>query len=67
MGPNLEDFMRPGDPAPALSVEALYRQRQAQFHGDRPSRRCVPHGIPDGMLIGAPLKIPQNPGLTLIL
>ena len=34
---------------------------------DRPSRRCSPHGIPDGMLVGAPLRILQNPGLTLIL
>jgi hypothetical protein len=37
MGPNLADFMRPGD------------------------------SIPDQMLIGVPLKIVQNPGLTLIL
>ena len=29
---------------------------------DRPSKRCSPHGIPDGMLIGAPLKILQNRG-----
>jgi len=32
-----------------------------------PSGRCVPHGIPDEMLIGVPLKIVQNPRLTLIL
>jgi hypothetical protein len=32
-----------------------------------PSGRCLPHGIPDDMLIGVPLKIVQNPGLMLIL
>jgi hypothetical protein len=69
MGPNLEDFMRPGEKIPPLlpDAEALYKQRQANFMADRPSGRCLPHGIPDQMLIGVPLKIVQNPGLTLIL
>ena len=69
MGPNLEDFMRPGENIPALlpAAEALYQQRMANFMADRPSGRCLPHGIPDQMLIGVPLKIVQNPGLTLIL
>jgi hypothetical protein len=66
-GPNREDFMRPGEKTPPQlpAVEALYRQRQV--HGDRRSRLCLPRGIPDRMLIGAPLEILQNPGLTLIL
>ena len=34
---------------------------------DRPSSRCLPHSIPDQMLIGVPLKIVQNPGVTFIL
>jgi len=35
MGPNLEEFMRPGKKTPPQlpAVEALYRQRQAQFYG----------------------------------
>lgn len=69
MGPNLEDFMRPGEKIPPLlpAAEALHQARQANFMADRPSSMCLPHGIPDQMLIGVPLKIVQNPGLTLIL
>ena len=69
MGPNLEDFMRPGEKIPPMlpAAAALHRQRQANFMADRPSGRCLPHGIPDQMLIGVPMKIVQNPGLTLIL
>ena len=69
MGPNLEDFMRPGEKIPPLlpAAEALHQQRMANFMKDRPSARCLPHGIPDQMLIGVPLKIVQNPGVTYIL
>src|SRR3984893_11485977 len=69
MGPNLADFMRPGETIPPMlpAAEALHKERQANFMADRPSSRCLPHGIPDQMLIGVPLKIVQNPGLTLIL
>ena len=69
MGPNLEDFMRPGEKIPPMipAAEALYKQRQANFMADRPSASCLPHGIPDQMLIRVPMKIVQNPGLTLIL
>lgn len=69
MGPNLEDFMRHGEKIPPMrpAAAALYKQRQANFMADRPSSRCLPHGIPDQMLIRVPMKIVQNPGLTLIL
>ena len=69
MGPNLEDFMRPGETIPPMlpAAEALHKQRMARDLVDRPSAHCLPHGIPDWMLIGIPLKIVQNPGLTLIL
>ena len=69
MGPNLEDFMRPGEKIPPMlpAAEALYHQRLANFMADRPSARCLPHGIPDQMLIRVPMKIVQNRGLTLIL
>ena len=69
MGPNLEDFMRPGEKIPPLlpAAEALHRQRMANFMADRPSAHCLPHGIPDQMLIGTPLKIVQDPGLTIFL
>ena len=69
VGPNLEDYMRPGEKIPPMlpAAEALYRQRLANNMADRPSSRCLPHGIPDQMLIGVPMKIVQHPGLTLIL
>src|SRR6202158_5405653 len=69
MGPNLADFMRPGETIPPMlpAAEAHHKQRQANFMADRPSARCLPHGIPDQMLIGVPLKIVQNPGVTFIL
>jgi hypothetical protein len=69
MGPNLEDFMREGEKIPPMlpAAEALHKQRMANFMADRPSSQCLPHGIPDQMLIGVPLKIVQDPGLTLIL
>ena len=69
MGPNLADFMRPGETIPPLlpPYEALHQSRMANFMAERPSSRCLPHSIPDQMLIGVPLKIVQNPGLTLIL
>src|ERR1700751_3754235 len=39
MGPNLEDFMRPGEKIPPLlpAAEALYQQRLANNMADRPS------------------------------
>ena len=69
VGPNLEDFMRPGEKIPPLlpAAEALHRQRMANFMADRPSAHCLPHGIPDQWLIRNPVKIVQDPGLTIIL
>jgi hypothetical protein len=69
MGPNLADFMGPGETIPPLlpPYDKLHQERMANFMADRPSSRCLPHSIPDQMLIGVPMKIVQNPGLTLIL
>ena len=69
VGPNVEDYMRPGEKIPPLlpAAEALYRQRKANLMADRPSAHCLPHGIPDEMLLVNPIKIVQNPGVTFIL
>jgi hypothetical protein len=32
---------------------ALYKERQENFSKDRPSGRCLPHGVPDAMLVPA--------------
>src|SRR5216684_8715540 len=47
MGPNLEDFMRPGEKISPLlpAAEAIHQARMANFMKDRPSARCLPHGI----------------------
>ena len=52
---------------PALGCGPVQRP-QDNFSKDRPSGRCLPHGIPDAMLVPAtPFKIVQTPGVTLIL
>ncbi|MGH9647087.1 MAG: hypothetical protein ACRD4E_09755, partial [Bryobacteraceae bacterium] len=58
MGPNLADFMRPGETIPPLlpPYDKLHQERQANFMADRPSSHCLPHSIPDQMLIGVPMK-----------
>ena len=70
MGPNLADFMRPGETIPpllpALRQRSTSNARRISWRTG-PPRHCLPHSIPDQMLIGVPMKIVQNPGLTLIL
>ena len=65
---DLENFMADGAPIP-LKPEAavLFQKRMQEGGADKPSGRCLPHGIPDAMLIPADFKIVQNPGLTIIL
>ncbi len=69
IGPSLENLMRPGEKIPPMlpAAEKIFRQRVATLSADRPSGHCLPHGIPDQMLIPVPMKIVQKPGLTLIL
>jgi hypothetical protein len=47
---------------------AIYKQRQETDSKGRPSENCLPHGIPDAMMVGVtPFKIVQHPGVVLIL
>jgi hypothetical protein len=47
---------------------ALYKQRQASLAKGRPTERCLPHGVPDAMMVRTgPWKIVQTPRVTLIL
>jgi hypothetical protein len=47
---------------------ALYKERAEALGKGRPSERCIPHGIPDGMLVrNSPFKIVQTPGVLVIL
>src|SRR5262245_14255027 len=50
------------------AAAAIYKERQETLSKDRPSGRCLPHGVPDAMLVPAtPFKLVQTPGVTLIL
>lgn len=61
-------FMEPGAQISYQPwAEALYKKRAAEFGAGRPTEHCLPHGIPDAMSHGGPMKIVQNPGLTIIL
>jgi hypothetical protein len=47
---------------------ALYKVRADSLGKGRPSEQCIPHGIPDGMLVrNSPFKIVQLPGEVVIL
>ena len=46
----------------------LYKERQDNLAKDRPSGRCLPHGVPDAMMVrSGPFKIAQTPGVVFIL
>jgi len=66
---NAENLLTPDSSIVMLpAAKSLYREHGRLLGAGRPSERCLPHGIPDAMLIpGAPFKIVQTPGLTLIL
>ena len=47
---------------------ALFKERQENEGRDRPAGRCLPHTIPDAMLVpNYPWKVVQSPELTIIL
>ena len=65
---NLLSRMPPGADIPLQPwAEELFKKRVESFAADRPSGRCLPHGIPDAMVHGGPIKIVQTSGLTILL
>jgi hypothetical protein len=67
MGPYMPDLMPPGAAIPFNPTSAaLYKERQDSFAKDRPSSMCLPHAIPDAMLV-TPFKLIQTPGFTVVL
>src|SRR5262249_7760498 len=47
---------------------ALFKERADALGKGRPSQHCIPHGIPDGMLVrNSPFKLVQTPGVVVIL
>jgi len=56
------------DPPFTPWAAALFKERQDNEGRDRPAGRCLPHTIPDAMLVpNYPWKVVQTPGLTIIL
>ncbi|MGH8649576.1 MAG: hypothetical protein ACREUP_09770, partial [Burkholderiales bacterium] len=46
----------------------LFKERQENEGRDRPAGRCLPHTIPNAMMVpNYPWKIVQTPGLTIVL
>ena len=57
-----------GEPPFQPWAEALYKERVANLGKDRPSGRCLPHAVPDNMMVrSGPFKIIQTPGVVVIL
>ena len=57
-----------GEPPFQPWAAALYKERADALGKGRPSERCIPHGIPDGMLVrNFPFKIVQTPDVVVIL
>jgi hypothetical protein len=50
------------------AAAALYKHRQETLGQDKPQLHCMPHGVPDAMLVSnIPFKIVQTPRETIIL
>jgi hypothetical protein len=57
-----------GEPPFQPWAAALYKERVDNRGRDRPSGRCLPHAVPDNMMVrSGPFKIIQTPGVTVIL
>ena len=48
-------------------ARALFQERQDNNGKDRPSGRCISHGVTDFNALGTPTKIVQTPAVTIIL
>ena len=49
------------------AARALFQERQDNNGKDRPSGRCISHGVTDFNALGTPTKIVQTPAVTIIL
>ena len=64
----MADLIKQGKGVDLLpAAAALYQARVDALGKDRPSGHCLPHGIPDAMLVPQPFKIMHTPGITLVL
>lgn len=65
----VENLAGEGVDVPMLpAAAALYKHRQETLGQDKPQLHCMPHGVPDAMLVSMiPFKIVQTPRETVIL
>ena len=49
------------------AAQAIWKERQENNGKDRPSGRCISHGVTDFNALNTPTKIVQNPSVTIIL
>src|SRR4030095_7913076 len=56
----VESPMRP-------AARDLFEERQDNNGKDRPSGRCISHGVTDFNALGTPTKIVQTPAVTIVL
>lgn len=65
----VENLAGEGGAVPMLPwAEAVYKQRLATLGQDKPQLHCMPHGVPDAMLVSMiPFKIVQTPRETVVL
>ncbi|HEY7335842.1 MAG TPA: hypothetical protein VH639_13230 [Bryobacteraceae bacterium] len=65
---NLAADIKPEDVPFQPWAAELFKQREENFAKDRPSARCIPHGVPDQVAVaGYPFKILQLPGEVVML
>jgi hypothetical protein len=65
---NLAADLKPEEVSFQPWAAALFNERLENLAKDRPTARCLPHGVPDQMAVaGYPFKIVQIPGMVLIL
>jgi hypothetical protein len=48
-------------------ARAIFDERQANFGRDRPSGKCISHGVTDFDALGTPTKIVQTPAVTVMM
>ncbi len=64
----MADLIKEGKGVDLLpEAAAVYKAHVEGLGKDRPSGHCLPHSIPDAMLVPQPFKIMHTPGITLVL
>ena len=65
----IENLAGKGADVPMLPwAAALYKERMGSLGWDKPQLHCMPHGVPDAMLVSAiPFKLIQTPNEVVVL